>query len=509
MIGLFLAALAVILPAWRQARQSTIASARAVIRTSVEPPWKRLYLDLILLGLSLYAYWQTAQTGYQVVLAPEGISQISVHYEAFIAPLCLWLGGVLLGLRTWENGILRDRTILRTFLRPIAGNLSAVVSSSLVRQRRLISRGVVLVALAIAFALSTAVFNTTFNAQSRVDAELSNGADVTVTGSTEAPLGGKLAEIRAMRGVAAAQPMIHRFAYVGNDLQDIYGIDSAQIGKVTRIVDAYFARGNAKDSLAMLAAHADGVLVSEETRQNFQLQPGDRLNLRLQFPSDHQYHEVPFEFLGVVREFPTAPKDSFLVANASYLAQETGSGAQEVLLVRARTDPSLLAKQIREVVSSLPGARVADIGSAQKAIGSTLTSIDLNGLTRFELAFAVILVMGATGLILGLGMSERRRNFAILNALGAKSRQLGAFIWSEGLLVLVGGAAIGTLLGLGVAVILVRVLSGVFDPPPEHLVIPWGYAATMVTAAVVATTIAVSTMKLLSQRPVVEELQRL
>ena len=49
-----------------------------------------------------------------------------------------------------------------------------MVSSSLVRQRRLISRGVVLVALAIAFALSTAIFNTTFNAQSRVDAELSN-----------------------------------------------------------------------------------------------------------------------------------------------------------------------------------------------------------------------------------------------------------------------------------------------------------------------------------------------
>ena len=89
--------------------------------------------------------------------------------------------------------------------------------------------------------------------------------------------------------------------------------------------------------------------------------------------------------------------------------------------------------------------------------------------------------MGATGLILGLGMSERRRNFAILNALGAKSRQLGAFIWSEGLLVLVGGAAIGTLLGLGVAVILVRVLSGVFDPPPGRLVMPWGYKAAVCT----------------------------
>ena len=40
---------------------------------------------------------------------------------------------------------------------------------------------------------------------------------------------------------------------------------------------------------------------------------------------------------------------------------------------------------------------------------------------------------------------------------------------------------------------LVKVLSGVFDPPPEHLVVPWAYAATLATAAVVATAIAVLT----------------
>lgn len=48
------------------------------------------------------------------------------------------------------------------------------------RQRVLVTRGVVLVAIAFSFAVSTAVFNTTYNAQSRVDAELTNGADVQV-----------------------------------------------------------------------------------------------------------------------------------------------------------------------------------------------------------------------------------------------------------------------------------------------------------------------------------------
>jgi putative ABC transport system permease protein len=37
----------------------------------------------------------------------------------------------------------------------------------------------------------------------------------------------------------AAQRMQHRFAYVGTDLQDLYGIDPAHIGSATRMSDAY------------------------------------------------------------------------------------------------------------------------------------------------------------------------------------------------------------------------------------------------------------------------------
>jgi putative ABC transport system permease protein len=142
-------------------------------------------------------------------------------------------------------------------------------------------------------------------------------------------------------------------------------------------------------------------------------------------------------------------------------------------------------------------------------LSSSLTSVNLHGLTRLELVFAVLLVMGSTGLILALGLTERRRNFAILDALGAKSSQLGAFIWSEGLLILLGGGVIGTLLGFGVSQILVKVLTGVFDPPPEHLYIPWGYMAALAAAGIVSTVIAIFGMKIISRRPVVEELRTL
>jgi putative ABC transport system permease protein len=507
--GFVLALTSMMYPAWKQARHFTVAASKALVRRMGKPLWQKIYLDLIVLGIAFLEYWRTASTGYEVVLAPEGVPQVSVHYETFIAPLFLWIGGVLLSIRFWENALERWPRMLSRLLRPIAKNLSRPVVASLARQRILIIRGVVLVALAVSFAVSTAIFNTTYNVQSRVDAELTNGSDVRIVGSTASPPSSKLPELKALRGVAAIQPMMHRFAYVGKDLQDIYGIDPKHIGEATKMSNAYFAGGNAQATLSTLANQPDGVLVSEETRRDFQLQQGDQLNLRLQFATDHQYHVVPFRFIGVVREFPTAPKDSFLVANASYLAQKTGTDAKEIVLLRAYGNAAELAAKARKVVSPLAGVEVTDIGSAQRMINSSLTSVNLHGLTRLELVFAVLLVMGSTGLILALGLTERRRNFAILDALGAKSSQLGAFIWSEGLLILVGGGAIGTLLGFGIAQILVNVLTGVFDPPPEHLYIPWVYIAALAAAAIVSTVIAIFGMKIISRRPVVEELRNL
>ncbi len=507
MLGVALAVGAVMYPAWTDARRSTVAAARAAIGHGHRPLWQRVYLDVLLLIGSAVAFWQSASSGYQVVLAPEGVSQTAVSYQTFIAPVCLWLGVGLLTMRVWSLGLRRGRPVVSGLLRPLARGLSGVVSASLGRQYALMTRGVVLVALAFAFAVATAVFNTTYNAQARVDATLTNGADVTVTGTTASPPGALLAQLRALPGVNAAQSMQHRYAYVGNDVQDLYGIDPATIGQATTMANAYFANNDARATLAALAAHPDGVLVSDETVRDYQLQPGDPINLRLQSGSDQQYRVVPFHFIGVVREFPTAPKDSFLIANAGYIAQQTGTPAAEIVLLRTNGDAASVADGARVVASSLAGARVTDIGSARQTIGSSLTSVNLHGLTRLELVFAVLFVAGATGLVLALGMAERRRSYALLAALGATERQMGAFVWSEGLLILIGGAVIGIATGFAVAAMLVKILTGVFDPPPEAVAVPWLYLVGLMVAASVSTVIAVRSAQRAAQRSVVEQLR--
>jgi putative ABC transport system permease protein len=506
--GLFLSIFSILFPAWKDARYSTVVSAKAVVGRRIKALWSRIYLDIILLLISAISFANSANSGYKLVLAPEGVAQTSVHYEAFIAPFCLWLGGTLLFMRLLSLALDRGRSIFSKIFQPVAHNLSHVVSSSFSRQSKLLVRGIILVSLAFSFAASTAVFNTTYNAQALVDAQLTNGADVTVSGPTAANPASKLTELSKLNGVLNIQAMQHRFAYVGNDLQDLFGIDAEHINEATNISNAYFANGDAKASLAKLAQQRDGIFVSAETATDYQLQPGDQINLRLQ-GKDHHYHVIPFRFVGVVREFPTAPKDSFLVANASYVAGKTGIGAYETLLMHSSSAPEQLAAQARKVVADLPGVKVTEINSTQRTISTSLTSINLQGLTSLELVFSILFIAGATGLVLALGMNERRRIYSILTAIGAKRDQLGAFLWSEGLLVLIGGGVIGLGFGTLIAQLLVKVLDGVFDPPPEFLQIPWGYLLGLVVTGLFFMIVVVVGMIKYSRKGISQSLRNL
>jgi putative ABC transport system permease protein len=303
--------------------------------------------------------------------------------------------------------------------------------------------------------------------------------------------------------------MQHRFAYVGNDLQDIYGIDPLHLGEATTLSDAFFADNNAQANLSKLASTPDGVLVSLETAKDFQLQLGDEIKLRLQQAGDHQYHEVSFHYIGIIKKFPSAPKDSFLVTNASYMAAQTGSKTSEVVLMKVDSNPKQVAITAKKLVTDLSGVKVTDVSSVQDRISSSLTSVNLQGLTRLELAFALLFAIGTTGLIVSLGMTERRRTYAILKALGAKQNQLGAFLWSEGILVFGSGVVLGLVLGFGVAQMLVKVLTGVFDPPPTHLFIPWTYVTVLLVVGFGSMIAAVYGAILNSRKQVVQTLRGL
>jgi putative ABC transport system permease protein len=508
--GLAIAAASVALPAWRDARRLTVAGQRRHVgRADRAPWWARYGLDFLALAGAGLVYWQASKGGYNLVLAPEGVPQVSVNWYALLAPVLAWIGAGLLAYRLADLVLVRGRTPLARLLRPLAGELAPTVAATMGRQRRLLAGAVTLVALTAAFAGSTAVFNSTYQQQAEADARLSNGADVTVTESPGVHVGpAGAAQLAKVAGVKSVEPLQHRFAYVGADLQDLYGVRPQSIGAAGKLQNGWFAGGSADQLMRSLSARPDGVLVSAETVLDFQLHPGDQVRLRLQDGRSKQFKTIPFHYVGVAKEFPTAPTDSFLVANASYVAKATGSDAVGSFLVQTDgTSPRTVAQALRAQVGT--NAQVTDIVDQRKVIGSNLTAVELSGLTRVELGFALVLAAAASGLALGLGFSERRRTFAIASALGAKGRQLGGFVWSESVFVTGGGLVFGTAIAGGLSFMLVKVLTGVFDPPPDVLAVPWGYLGSLIVLILAAVTAAGALTLRALRRPAIEELRDL
>jgi putative ABC transport system permease protein len=74
---------------------------------------------------------------------------------------------------------------------------------------------------------------------------------------------------------------------------------------------------------------------------------------------------------------------------------------------------------------------------------------------------------------MAVAVSERRVELATMSALGSSLRHAAAFLWSEAALTLAAAFALAAVLGWLLAEMLVAMLQHVFDPPPDHLAVPW------------------------------------
>ncbi len=480
-LGLGLSIAVHVAPVGSLRRRPVPRVAREVARGRLPLPL-RLGADVILLGASAVVFWLTARSGYHVLVVPEGVPVASVNYAALLAPALAWPGAALLLWRLTALSLLRSRPTPQEDPRGAMRDLR----QHAVRQRRnLVARGAVGLAVGLAVTLSTAVFTATYDRQARVDTALTVGSDVAVTLPPDSTAGLDPA-IARVSGVAAVEQVSHRLAYVGPDLQDLYGVDAATIGRAAPLQDAFTPGSSVSAVLARLGRTPDGVLLSQETLHDYQLAIGDLVRLRLRDLSG-AYATVPFHVVGVVTEFATAPRDSFLIANRAYVARTTGRPQVQTLLVRTHHPASVAA-----AVHAPSAALVNDISAPRVAVPSAsgLAAGSLRGLARLTLAFGVLLSAASTALVLGAGAVSRRRSLVTLGLMGATFRQRAGFVWTEAGWILVSGTLGGLAVGALIAFELVKILTGIFDPPPERLALPGVFLGVTLAGGVVTAALA-------------------
>ncbi|MBV9097370.1 MAG: ABC transporter permease, partial [Frankiaceae bacterium] len=479
-----------------------ILGVRRLVRPGVDPlpgvrgvevppfgrPWPlRVGLDVILLCGAGLVFWLVARGGYQVVLVPEGVPATSVDWAALLAPALAWPG---LALLVWR---IVDTTVAHARPRRGSRDGAELITAAMRRRRRGIARAATVLAVALGVAGSTAVFTATYRNQSHLDVALTVGADVAMQLPSDPSTATRLTALaKRAPGTTAVSTQTHRFAYVGSDLQDLYGIDPAAIARATPLLDAFVPGSTISADLRALQKTPNGVLLSAETLHDYQLRPGDTVRLRLQSGAAQVYRPITFRVVGRVAEWPTAPKDSFIIANSAFVAQATGGTGATTLLI-ASPDPAATAGWLRSRAgASIP---ITDTTSASASVttASGLAATDLGGLARLELGFGVLLAVAAFALALLVGVLQRRRALVILAALGASNRQRGRFLATEARAVLAGGLIGGVAITAAIAAMLVKVMTGIFDPPPDHPAVPWGYL-TLLAFLVTVTAIAVVTV---------------
>ena len=152
-------------------------------------------------------------------------------------------------------------------------------------------------------------------------------------------------------------------------------------------------------------------------------------------------------------------------------------------------NPVAVARRVA-AATKVDGTAVRNIREQTQQTVSSITTVDLTGIAKIESVFAVLLAAAAMGLFVGLGLAERRHEFATMAALGVSLRQISAFLWSESALVLGAGLLLAAGLGWLLARMLVAMLQHVFDPPPDTLAVPWTFLGLLAAAAIGATVVA-------------------
>jgi putative ABC transport system permease protein len=460
-----LASLAAIMPLRAQLREE-IAVGRQELQRNRSPLWQRLYLDGLALIVGAVVYVVAGGSGIHPVLNAEGNPTVTLALTSFLAPLLFWSGGTMLLLRV-VGAVLRRSVRLARGLGRLLGPGGALAGRFLTSRAAAASRAIVVLALAVSFATSVLVFDATYRQQQRIDAELTLGADLKAVPS--APMTGAAVASVAGRGVAASTPFVDRVVYVGPEAQDLLAIDALTLPVVAPLSDAFFQGSTAAGAMDALQARPDAILVSAETARDYSIVPGDRIRIRVP-DANGNLTTVDFTMAGIALEFPTAPKDAFLVANLAYVAAQSGNDRITFILARAEGDVGTAASSLTQRLGA--AWLVTDLGTTTARLANSITSVDLSALALLDVAFAVGIAAVGVTLFLLAGLAERRRELATLVAIGAEPRQIRASMLGETLFIGVAGIATGLSTGTLVGVALLQILAGVFDPPADLPAIP-------------------------------------
>lgn len=410
-----------------------------------------------------------------------------IPLAAYAAVALLLLGGM--AALPWLLGQLL-RLVPQSLLgQPLA--LLPVERARRMRRSTTVAVGGVVASLSLAVALTVMVASFRDSMIAWLDAVLPAPLYLRTAGSAgradAAPLPADLAaRIAALPGVQRAQPMRSTSLWLSPDrpavsllLRPLHGPQGQQLPWIQGPVQA--------------PAGSTPVYVSEAVAQLYGVRPGQEWPLLAQaLPSEDSRVFVAGIWRDYVRQFGAIAMDwddYQRLADGS----ATTAGPTEIA-IWPDGDDTATAQQLQARIQSL----LTGPGAAQALEFASSGALRERSMRIFDRSFAVTYWLQAVAIGIGLfGIAAsfsaqvlaRRKEFGLLAHLGLTRRDILAVVAGEGMAWTTAGAIAGSLLGLGVAVILVHVVNPQSFHWTMELSLPWPRLLALAASVIAAGTL--------------------
>ncbi len=338
-----------------------------------------------------------------------------------------------------------------------------LIQAALLRRGRAASA---LLAMVVAAAVTTAMLNLYIDVQAKLRREFRNyGANIILVARDGASLpGGSLAHVESVlagRGVVAPFGLVVARTSDGQPIV-VAGTDFARV----RQLDRWWSVSNWPSASQQALVGVRALSVVSPANQSFDL--------------TFQGHTIHLTPAGTVQT--GAAEDSRVYLSLPDFVAWTGV-QPSTIEVAASGSPEEITAIMQQLEQAIPAADVRPVRQIMEGEARVL------GKTRATLlAAAALIILTAALCVLSTLMGwvlDRRRDFAIMKALGASDRLLNGFFAAEAAVLGATGALIGFVLGIGIAAWIGRVN---FHAPvmPRFSVLPFVLAGSILVTLLAA-----------------------
>jgi ABC-type antimicrobial peptide transport system permease subunit len=268
-------------------------------------------------------------------------------------------------------------------------------------------------------------------------------------------------------GVENAMPVLRTWARLGLETLTIEALHPEQYALIGNFDQSSFYGEDPSDVLSALAAVANGIIISGHHATMWNKTTGDTLNLEMTGPGATQIVEfivvgivysapgfgyasitdIPFSTLGAGFGYQ-AQDAGFAIANLEYVESEIDSHTTDLFLAALQEDVNrtLLTAELMLLPGVYPNTP-QEFDLKSRSLYTALFLNTVEGLFSIGFMMSLILSIFALSISLGSVVRERRKEYAVIRAIGGSRKQVVAMVFSEFTGVVIASLVLSLLLG--------------------------------------------------------------